>query len=267
MINKSYGITLQSHLNDVIDRIIEEVHIEGFSIIENVLTDNEIIKYREKIDTVYQIQKNHFNEQNLIKINEKGLARCLLANDQCFLTIATNDIVLKVVEKILGNYFILHLQNGIINKPNEEHHQSSWHRDLPYQNFIISRPLSINALYCIDDFTKESGSTCVLPFSHREEIIPSAQYIEKHSKQLLTKAGSVIIFDSMLLHKAGYNYSNFTRRSINNVYTVPILKQQIDLPNYLKEKYADDAFLSKFLGYKSSSAFSDIEWREKRLNK
>jgi hypothetical protein len=47
---------------------------------------------------------------------------------------------------------VLHLQNGIINMPNEEHHQSSWHRDLPYQNWTSSEPLACNVFYCLDNF-------------------------------------------------------------------------------------------------------------------
>ena len=267
MSDKSYGVTLQTYLNNELDGITEELRINGYSLLENVLPIEELIICREKLDTIYENQKIHFGEDNLIKIKEKNLARCLLVYDDYFLSLATNKRILDIIEKVLGNYFILHLQNGIINIPNEEHHQSSWHRDLPYQNFVISKPLSINALYCIDDFTIDSGSTFILPNSHREESVPSSQYIEKHSKQLIAKAGSVFLFDSMLFHKAGYNSSTFVRRAINNVYTAPILKQQINLPEYLQGKYSDDVFLSKFLGYQSNSALSDVEWREKRLKK
>jgi ectoine hydroxylase-related dioxygenase (phytanoyl-CoA dioxygenase family) len=201
----------------------------------------------------------------LKKINEQNLVRCPLLYDEFFIDIATNHRVMEIVKKVLGDYFILHLQNGIINKPNEEHHQSSWHRDLPYQNFVISKPLALGALFCIDDFTNESGSTFVLPHSHRVELIPSSQYIEKNSKQIIAKAGSVILFDSMLFHKAGYNSANYIRRAINNVFVVPIIKQQINLPIALNGKYSDDDFLSKLLGYQSNSPSSDIEWRNNRI--
>ena len=264
---KSYGINNQTKITSENDFKIEELKINGFSVLENILNDLELDKCRQKLDTVYQIQKEEIGEENLEKINEKNLARCPLLYDEHFLHLATQPRILEIIKSILGDYFILHLQNGIINKPNEEHHQSSWHRDLPYQNFIISKPLAIGALYCIDDFTTESGSTFVIPHSHQIENIPSTKFIESHSKQILAKAGSVILFDSMLFHKAGYNSSNFIRRAINNVYVVPILKQQINLPLALKGKYKEDNFLSKFLGYQSNSASNDIEWRLERLKK
>jgi len=262
---KSYGVNIQTKLNKAIDLHIEELQVNGFSVLENVLKDDELKDCRLKLDAIYETQKTKFGEINLTKINEQNLVRCSLVYDDFFLNIATNSRVLEIVKCVIGNYFILHLQNGIINKPNEEHHQSSWHRDLPYQNFVISKPLAIGALYCIDDFSNESGGTFVLPYSHRVESIPSVQYVEKYSRQIVAKAGSVILFDSMLFHKAGYNFSSFIRRAINNVYVVPILKQQIDLPLALNGKYADDEFLSKFLGYQSRTLSSDIEWRNSRL--
>mgnify|MGYP003600249307 CR=1 FL=1 len=264
---KSYGVNQQTKLNSLIDAHIEELQINGFSILNEVLTEQELIDCRVKLDNIYEIQKENFGEENLKKINENNLVRCPLVYDDFFLKIAANRNVLEVVVKIIGEYFILHLQNGIINKPNEEHHQSSWHRDLPYQNFVISKPLAIGALFCIDDFTDESGATFVLPHSHRVESIPSSHFVEKHSKQVLAKAGSVILFDAMLFHKAGYNSANFTRRAINNVYIAPILKQQIDLPAALKGKYSDNPFLAKFLGYNSNTPSSDMEWRNNKLNK
>lgn len=105
----------------------------------------------------------------------------------------------------------------------------------------------------------------MLPHSHRVEVIPSSQYVEKNSKQIIARAGSVILFDSMLFHKAGYNSANFTRRALNNVYVVPILKQQINLPEALDGKYSDDEFLSKLLGYQSNSPSNDVEWRNNRI--
>ncbi|PJJ10954.1 ectoine hydroxylase-related dioxygenase (phytanoyl-CoA dioxygenase family) [Flavobacterium sp. 1] len=266
-VEKSYGVNNQTELNNLVDSHLEELQINGFSLLENVLDFQELSECRIRLDAVYEKQKEEFGEEKLKMINEQNLVRCPLVYDEYFLNLAINKKILEVVEKVIGNYFILHLQNGIINTENEEHHQSSWHRDLPYQNFVISKPLAIGALYCIDDFTNESGGTFVLPHSHRVESIPSSQYVEKYSKQIIAKAGSVILFDSMLFHRAGFNSSSFTRRAINNVYVVPILKQQINLYTALNGKYSEDEFLSKFLGYQSNTPSSDKEWRNNKFNR
>lgn len=262
---KSYGVNNQEENLSLADACVEELRINGFSVLDKVLDDKALESCRTKMDELYEKQLQRFGEEKLKKIDELNIVRCPLAEDEFFLNISTNSKIVDIVSRLLGNYFILHLQNGIINKPNEEHHQSSWHRDLPYQEFISSKPLAISALFCVDDFTEESGSTFVLPYSHKIESIPSKPYLQKHNVKILAKAGSVILFDAMVFHKAGYNSANFIRRAINNVYTTPIIKQQINLALALNNKYANDPFLSKFLGYQSNSTSSELEWRNNRL--
>ena len=164
--------------------------------------------------------------------------------------------------------FVLHLQNGIINMPNLEHHQGSWHRDLPYQNWTSSEPLACNLYYCLDDFNAQTGATFLLPFSHQFNAAPSQQYMEKHAIQVNANAGAVILFNSMLFHKAGFNSTTSQiRRGINHVYVKPIITQQIDMPAFLMGKYAEDDFLGMLFGYKTKLANSVVDYRNLRINK
>ena len=262
-----YGNLTQVECNNEIDLYIEEIKNDGFAIIQNVLTSKELDNYREKIDYVYSQQEKEFGLDRMNALNEKNMCRMPLKYDDYFINIATNQTVLEIVEKFLGKFYILNLQNAIINTPHEEHHQSSWHRDLPYQNYVISNPLSINALFCIDDFSVETGGTIVVPYTHKTEILPSDRYIEKHAVTAEAKAGSVIIFDSMLFHKAGYNSSNIIRRAVNHQYQIPLLKQFYDFPKVLNGKFSDDGFLSQLLGYTSQVPLDDVAWRENRLER
>lgn len=264
---KSYGITQMNNVLSEIDKHVEEIAILGYTIIENVLSQEQLVQTRDKIDDIYNRIEKKEGREFLESISERYMLRCPLYYDSYFLGIAANRRILSIVEKILGSYFILHLQNAIINPPNDTHHQSSWHRDLPYQNFVISKPLALSALYCIDDFTPETGGTFVLPHTHHCEVVPSAEFLQKHQLTVNAPAGSVLLFDAMLLHRAGYNSSTKFRRAINNVYTVPIIKQQLNLPVMLGEQYSHDPFYHKFLGYASQVANSDTEWRSVRKNK
>jgi len=246
---------------------LEEVKIIGYSIIENVLSEQELIIAREKLDAVLRKQEQDFGIENLKSIHELNVARCPLFYDPFFIEMAARKNIVSLVKKLLGNYVLLHLQNGIINTPNEEHHQSSWHRDLPYQEYTTSKPLGINALYCIDTFSSQSGGTLLLPFSHQMEKLPSLNYLQKHALQLVAKPGSVVLFDSMVYHKAGFNESNSIRRAINHVYTSGIIKQQINLPALMDKKYADDPELKIMLGFESVVPDSDLAWRNNKLMK
>jgi len=265
---KSYGLNVSNKLKSTKEKHLEEFNILGYTVIDNVLSDNHLEIIRKEIDHVYELQKKEIGVSILKKINEENLVRLPLAYSEVFKDIAGFEGLREYLKTILGDFYILHLQNAIINMPSEEHHQSSWHRDLPYQNWVSSAPLACNLYFCIDDFTKDTGATFILPFSHKLTKIPSQEYIVSNAVQVNAKAGSVILFDSMLFHRAGYNSTNnFIRRGINNVFVKPILNQQIDIPRCLRGKYSDEAYFEMLLGYKNQIPESVIEYRERRLNK
>src|SRR6185437_4179095 len=266
MKEKSFGILNRTSISDEIEFYLEELKINGFTIIENVISGDDIKIAIEKLNEVYEKQVKEFSDKELERINESLLARLPLSYDDYFLKLATNSKVISLVKRVLGDYFVLHLQNGVINMPQMGHHQNSWHRDLPYQDFVISKPLALSVMVCLDDFNASTGGTIVLPFSHQVNTMPSEEYVQKHAFQTVAPKGSVIIFDSMIFHKAGYNSSNQVRRGINHMYTSAILKQQINIPASLKGKFSDDPFLKMLLGYEAKIADSVYEWRKSRLS-
>lgn len=264
---KSYGINKKIIINTKEEFHLEEFYNLGYTIIENALSEKELNALRVELDNVYRLQEKEIGKESLKSINEENLARIPLAYSELYAQLAGRKSLISYVEKILGNFFVLHLQNGIINMPNEEHHQSSWHRDLPYQNWTSSEPLACNLYYCLDEFNAQTGATYLLPFSHKFEIAPSVEYMEKHAVQVNAPAGSVIIFNSMLFHKAGYNSSkNIIRRGINHVYVKPIISQQINLPAFLNGKYSDDETLAMLFGYKTTLSNSVNNYRKQRLS-
>ena len=158
-------------------------------------------------------------------------------------------------------------QNGIVNLPVGTHAQASYHRDLPYQHFVSSRPLAVSALFCIEPFRPETGATTVIPGSHRIEPFPSAEVAAALDVPVRAEPGSFIVFDSMLFHRAGVNTSGAPRRAVNHVYTVPIIAQQISLPAALNGRHADDPAVRQLLGYDTEPAHSAMDWRERRLRR
>ena len=265
---KSYGINKSAQINTTEEFHLEEFYNLGYTVIENALSAEELSTLKTELDRVYQQQEAEFGKENLKKINEENLARIPLAYSEAYAQLAGRKDLVSYVEKILGSFFVLHLQNGIINMPGEEHHQSSWHRDLPYQNWTSSEPLACNLYYCLDEFNPETGATFLLPFSHQFDQAPSVQYMEKHAIQVSAPAGSVILFNSMLFHKAGYNRSaNIIRRGINHVYVKPIIGQQIDMPAFLNGKYMDDEFLAMLFGYRTILSDSVNSYRKQRLDR
>jgi ectoine hydroxylase-related dioxygenase (phytanoyl-CoA dioxygenase family) len=106
-----------------------------------------------------------------------------------------------------------------------------------------------------------------LPGSHKFDTFPSPEFAKRYEKQIMAKAGSVVILDSMAYHRAGENTSGRTRRAISQIYTMPMIKQQISLPEALNGRYSEDPFLAKFLGYESETAKNVLEWRKVRIDR
>jgi len=263
---KSYGIKEATQLKSECDRYREEIIINGVTIVPGVIEESQLDEARNRIDQVYAKQVDEVGgEDKLHKINDALVGRCLLAYDEYFLGFATNEQIHKVVRSLLGDYFTILQQNAVINAPTGKHFQSAWHRDLPYQHYVASRPLAISALYCIDDFSEITGGTYVLPGSHKIEPFPSREFVQAHEKAMTAKAGSALVFDSMTYHRGGFNRSTGVRRGINHVFGLPFIKQQISFPQSLGGKYKEDPFLSKFLGYETEAVGSVLQWRTTRL--
>jgi ectoine hydroxylase-related dioxygenase (phytanoyl-CoA dioxygenase family) len=267
---KTFGVKEFASAATDLERGVEEIKLLGYTIVPNALTAEELVSARLKLDRIYNQQVEEVGgEEQLAAINDSYTARCPLAYDEYFLAVATNPKVLSIVERFLGDFFVLMLQNGVINIPSVGNEQNAgyWHRDLNYQHFISTRPISVSALFCVDDFSEETGGTFVLPASHKTEAFPSEEFVRQHEQVINAQAGAAIVFDSMLYHRGGHNRSPHPRRGINHMYTLPLIKQQINLPRMLQGKFSDDPFLSKFLGYTSESDDSVVEFRRKRLER
>jgi ectoine hydroxylase-related dioxygenase (phytanoyl-CoA dioxygenase family) len=266
-----FGIKEITHNNSYLDIHKENIKIKGYTVVENVLDEDILVRIRLKLDELYEHQIQEFGSEEFLKlINDTNNVRAPLVYDELFLThVAANPKVLEIISYILGDYFILMLQNGVINKPKREFipNAYAYHRDINYQHFTSSRPLSLSAFYCIDKFSEETGGTHILPFTHKFESCPSIDYIKSNEIVVNAKPGSVIVFDSMMYHRSGVNRSKDSRRGINNMYVLPFIKQQISFPNMLKGRYSEDPFLSKLLGYESETDRDVRSFRQKRIDR
>ncbi len=263
----SYGITQQTKLSDKFGINKEELSIQGYSVLPAVLNPEECARVAEKLHHIYDRQLGEIEGYTLEDIRDQYVARMPLAYDDYFVTLAGRSPVIDLIRSLMGDYFILHLQNGILNMPEKDHQQRNWHRDLPYQNYTSSRPLALNAMYCIDDFTADNGATWLIPHSHKMEAMPSDTYIRKHRQQVLAKAGDVLLMDSMIFHKAGENHTDQVRIGVNHVYATGMIRPQIDIPAMLQGKFQDDPFLRILLGYAADVPGSVKAWRDIRFSR
>jgi ectoine hydroxylase-related dioxygenase (phytanoyl-CoA dioxygenase family) len=258
----SYGVQETRVAIEDIDAHIEEIEVLGYTVVDSGMTPAEIDSVRSRIDENYERQLAE-TSRAVIR-SDADILRCPLVYDGIFLKAATGPSLMAICQRLLGENFVLLQQNGIINRSTSKEFQSRWHRDLPYQHFVISRKLALNALLCVDDFTVETGGTVILPGSHMFESFPSSGFVRKHEVAVSAKAGSVLVLDAMLYHRSGFNISGHNRRGVNHVIGRPLLVQQIDIPRLLEGRYSEDAFLRRYLGYQWNPASSVLEWRRVR---
>jgi ectoine hydroxylase-related dioxygenase (phytanoyl-CoA dioxygenase family) len=261
-----YGIVERAVADSEIARAAERIRLVGYTVLPGRFSPPEIADLGARLERVMARQVEEFGgADRMAAIGDTLTARCPLLYDEAFASLAAHAGVLALCRELLGEYFILMQQNGVINPAGQRHAQVAYHRDLPYQHFVASRPLAISALFCIDPFRPETGATTVLPASHRMEAFPSTQVAADLDTSVTAEPGSFIVFDSMLFHRAGENRSDRSRRAVNNVYSTPIIAQQISLPDALQGKYVDDPVLARLFGYGVSPAASVVAWRERRL--
>lgn len=263
----SYGIvSKQRHLSiENLDYRIEELENKGFTIIQGKINKQLMPLLRKKIKSIYEKQLSDFSVTDFKKIGDLNTARCPMAYDEYFLEFVKMKFVKDIVQKVLGDNFHLVLQNGIINTPNTEHHQGNWHRDLPYQDYTTSKPIALSIYFTLNNYNKKNGGIILLPGSHKMESLPSLKYLQNNYFQVHCPAGSVIIFNSLLFHKAGLNKSKSDRIGLNHIFSVPIIKQQICIKSIFKDQYKKDLYLNKILGYKWDTPKNVNEYRLKKI--
>jgi ectoine hydroxylase-related dioxygenase (phytanoyl-CoA dioxygenase family) len=107
-----------------------------------------------------------------------------------------------------------------------------------------------------------------LPGTHRIEEYPSDQLAAEIERPVEAPAGSFLVFDSMVFHRAGHNVSSMPRRGVNHVYALPFIAQQMSLPDILAGRYADDPALARLFGYETQPASSvDAWWSSRRARR
>lgn len=247
---------------------IEELYFQGFTVLENQIDIDKIKHYQECLEIVKQAEMQRMQEHDIHMPEDENNIRCPLAYHPDLLELSLHPTIHQILKNILGDHYVLLMQNAVINDSDKKQYQSKWHRDLNYQHWTSSKPMALNFLILLDDFTQYNGGTMVLPGSHLRQEFPSENYIKKHEVSVNAPKGSILLMDAMLYHRAGINVTNTTRRPVNHVVGRPFISQQIDIPRFIKTirnvSYIEDEFLREFLGYRWNPPEDSINWRKTR---
>lgn len=211
--------------------VAQALHHDGVAIVEDVVDASLLGATRE---VMYRTQERIIADvgaERLERAGELGVLRLMMKYDEIFLRYLELPAMLAIVDAIVSPTAILHLQNGFIlpslppGQP-ADIFQTRFHQDFPrVMNGYVA---SVNVMVAIDPFTPERGATWVAPGTHHRHAAPDEAYLRSAAVSADCPAGSLVVFDSTLWHRAGHNTSGEDRLAINHQFTRSFIKQQVD---------------------------------------
>lgn len=269
VIHPTHGISIRLEEGDELHEKFAELKVNGYTVIDSGISQELIGELHEELSSIYGQQCREIGgEEKLLKIKDSDIVRCALSYSKKFLDVATNKALLSFCNRVFGTEFVLLQQNGIMNRPGRDNYQVKWHRDISYQHWTSSKPLAINALLCLDQFTHENGATFVLPGTHHIVEFPTNRFVTNWEKQMSVPAGSFLVLDAMLYHRAGVNRSSGVRFAVNHLIGLPFMAQQVDLRSAISRVGAVECVEEQhrgYLGYRWTPAEDALNWRLRRL--
>lgn len=163
----------------------------------------------------------------------------------------------NVIADFFGGPYILNSFGGNFNLPGRPHYANKVHRD---QRSWSHDRLMLNTLVTLDDTTQENGATWLLSGSHNEPGKPSDELFNNQAVQVCAPAGSIILWDSRVWHRAGDNRADKPRRIVTPIFTRPWMKQGFDYPRALGYDVTWQPALHQVLGYNSRVPATFDEW-------
>lgn len=211
-------------------QVAEAIAGVGYAVLPGFLPEALLAALPQRMYAVQRQIVEEVGAARLQRAGEHGVLRLMMRFDPFFADLLTLPPMLAVVDQLLGETAILHLQNGFILPPAvqapEEVFQHRFHMDFPrYLNGYLA---SLNVFLAVDPFNEANGATLLVPGTQQRPTQPDQTFMRRQALSMQCPAGSAIVFDSTLWHAAGRNHTDVDRLAINHQFTRSWIKQQID---------------------------------------
>ncbi len=204
---------------------LEALAADGAVVFPNVLTPAVVNDLRDGLEAAVA-ESATVMERKGLATSDAGIAHHVLPAHAAFPAFVEALPAGDIVSDFLGGSFILNSFGGLLNRSaTGGAYLHRWHRDLREFAPTDDIRLMLNMLVTLDPFTEANGGTLLDIGSHRVEDRNEA---ERKTALLTAPTGSVLLFDSRLLHAAGANRSDQQRRALTLTFTPPYFKPQID---------------------------------------
>jgi ectoine hydroxylase-related dioxygenase (phytanoyl-CoA dioxygenase family) len=161
------------------------------------------------------------------------------------------------IEEYFGGKYILNSFGGNLLSKGASY-ANDIHRDI--RSFSGDLPLMLNTIVMLDDFTEDNGATWLMQGGHIWDTLPSEGLFESQAFQITGAAGSVVVFNSNMWHRAGENKTDYPRRSVTPLFSRPFIKQGYDYCRALGDVRIYSPWLQQLLGYYSRTPQTLTDW-------
>jgi ectoine hydroxylase-related dioxygenase (phytanoyl-CoA dioxygenase family) len=218
-----------------VPRVVEELAINGYSVIPDVLDAAALATLRTKIPATFARYTEELAKypvaREISSRTENGVTRLPFLFEPYFLNVLEHPGLLEIIDHTTGPPSILFMMHSFHVTPKDNQPgQEGWHRDYP--RLVGHEMVSISVLMAVTDFSRENGCTEVVPGTHQRER-PSDEFLARHATPLEAPAGSAIVMDSSLFHRGRKSNNAAPRMFLNMMFMKSYLKQQLDLPRAL----------------------------------
>jgi hypothetical protein len=242
---------------DDIERAEHDLATSGICAVTDVLRGNDLIQVRSDLygaaaeDRARGRERKFGLDYGHDETNQRVWN--VLSRSPRFGDLVEHPVALGLLKSVLGWPMLLGNLSANITGPGGG--EMKLHAD---QLFIPepwpSAPQGANAAWCLDDFTEQNGATCFVPGSHLSNRPPGP---DDHAVAVPFEApaGALVVFDSRLWHRTGFNRTTDQRRAgLFGWFTRPIYRTQenwfLSLDPSVRQFASDDMLV--LLGYRTA---------------
>lgn len=193
---------------------------DGYVVLPDFLSSEEIGKYNDGLDRAVQIWKDRGRPNSeFARLDNVEQVSAIIEYDDMFLELMEHPRMMNTMRDLIGDSFVMIDNDGFLKHPQQIAH-TSWHRDTGTDFYIDQKrlPFMIKVFYFLADVPADGGCLSFLPGSHklRNDQLPRAEKPEDMPGhvRMSVPAGTAVAFHGSTYHSALNNYSAVTRRSI-----------------------------------------------------